>query len=196
MSQPSHHNTHTTHLLLTTVLLLPGCAAKEREAATALQGPGQGEAYGVASEQDDTASPPGASEPAAQRDADEAETELWADVALLASCGIEAPTVYFEYDSANVRRAAQIELGALADCLARPPLADSKLQVIGHADERGTEQYNDSLGMRRANAVVEQLVEHGLDRSRVEAHSRGEHAADPPPEWSDRRVVIRLVDGK
>ncbi len=173
MSQPSQT---TTILFLASALLLPACAAKEREEATAVQTPGQEQAFGTTQQ---------TSEPL---------TEVYADVELLATCGMEAPTVYFEYDSANVRRAAQVELTALAECMQRPPLADRKLEVIGHADERGPEQYNEGLGLRRATAVTDQLIAHGLDRTRVQARSHGEEEAADPPEWGDRRVVIRLQD--
>lgn len=171
----SHARITTTTLFLASTLLLPACGAKQREEATALQMPGREDAYG-----------------SAETDAQGDDTQVYADLALLATCGMEAPTVYFEYDSANVRRAAQVELTELADCLQRPPLADRKLEIIGHADERGTEAYNEGLGMRRATAVADQLVAQGLDRVRVETHSAGEQQADEPDTWDDRRVVIRL----
>jgi outer membrane protein OmpA-like peptidoglycan-associated protein len=191
MSQPGHT---TTRVLLAVALLLPGCAARERGTAVAAQAPGQNEAYGGPVAQDDPASEPREPEAGAQPAAVDVPTELYADVALLANCGIEAPTVDFEYDSANVRRAAQVELGALADCLLRPALMERKLLVIGHADERGTAQHDESLSMRRATAVADELVAHGLAATRVQIQSMDEPTAGLPPDWNDRRVVIRLVD--
>jgi outer membrane protein OmpA-like peptidoglycan-associated protein len=182
MSHPTHTTT-TLHLFLAGALLLPGCAAKEREAAMAVQMPGQDSQYGLAQDDADA-------EGTKTRD----DTQLYADLVLLATCGIEAPTVYFEYDSANVRRAAQVELRELAECLQRPPLAERELEVIGHADETGPESYNEDLGMRRATAVADQLVAQGLDRNRVRTLSAGERQADEPHTWDDRRVVIRLED--
>lgn len=179
----------TTVLVLAGALMLPGCAAskQEREAAMAAQMPGQESAHGTQDDRGD------ASTPGTEGQAGE-DTQLYADVALLATCGMEAPTVYFEYDSAKVRRAAQVELRELAECLQRPPLAERELQVIGHADETGTEGYNEGLGMRRATAVADQLVAQGLDRNRLHARSAGERKADEPNAWDDRRVVIRLED--
>lgn len=177
-----------TVLVVAGALVLPGCAAKrEREAAMAAQLPGQDAAYGTQDDRGDASA-----EPTDGQTAEDAQ--IYADVALLATCGLEAPTVYFEYDSANVRRAAQVELRELAECLQRPPLADRELQVIGHADEIGTEGYNEGLGMRRATAVADQLAAQGLDRSRVHTLSAGERKADEPNTWDDRRVVIRLED--
>jgi outer membrane protein OmpA-like peptidoglycan-associated protein len=185
MSHTNHH--HRTHaILLVSALLLAGCA-NQRERAIAAQAPGQAGAYAPAEE-------PSATTPQSQQAEGEPRTQLYADLALLAACGMEAPTVYFEYDSANVRRAAEVGLSEIAECMQRPPMADLQLEVIGHTDERGTEEYNQSLGMRRANAVVDELVTAGLDRTRVRAHSMGEQQATTPASWDDRRVVIRLVD--
>lgn len=187
MSQPRQT---TTYLLLASALLLPGCASKEREQAMAAQAPGQGEAFGTTQQ----TSEPRTSVPGTEGSDLGAPTEIYADVELLATCGMEAPTVYFEYDSAELRRAAQVELTELAECMKRPPLVDRKLEIIGHADERGTEQYNEGLGLRRATAVADQLIAHGLERARVHTRSRGEQGATDPPDWTDRRVVIRLQD--
>lgn len=180
----SHHTTtsSTTFLILAAALVLPACASKEREAAAAMQVPGHESSHGAQDGRGDATAQAGE------------DTQLYADLALLATCGIEAPTVYFEYDSANLRRAAQVELRELAECLQRPPLAERQLQVIGHADETGTEPYNEDLGMRRATAVTDQLVAQGLDRNRLHTRSAGERQADEPHTWDDRRVVIRLED--
>lgn len=185
MSHANHHH-RTNAILLVSALLLAGCA-NQRERAMAAQAPGQEGAYAPAEE-------PSATTPQSQQTAGEPRTQVYADLALLAVCGMEAPTVYFEYDSANVRRAAEVGLSEIAECMQRPPMAERQLEVIGHTDERGTDQYNQGLGMRRANAVVDELVTAGLDRTRVHAHSMGERQADAPDTWDDRRVVIRLVD--
>jgi len=190
MSHTNHHHHHptTTALFLAAALLLPGCSNDRRQAMTA-QVPGAEGGPTEQVEEPQTTTPQNQ-----QRATDEDRTQLYADLQLLATCGMEAPTVYFEYDSANVRRAAEVELTGLAECLQRPPLADRTIEVIGHADDQGTEPYNEGLGMRRANAVVDELVTAGLDRNRVNARSMGERQADAPDDWDDRRVVIRLVD--
>lgn len=190
MIQPPRNT--TTILLLANAFLMIGCASREREQALTVPPPGQDEAFG--DRQTERTSEPIARDSASMRADDATPTEIYADVELLATCGMEAPTVYFEYDSANVRRAAQIELTELAECMERAPLADRRVEVIGHADERGSAQYNEGLGLRRATAVADQLVAHGLDRTRVRTRSRGEEGANDPPEWTDRRVVIRLQD--
>jgi peptidoglycan-associated lipoprotein len=58
-----------------------------------------------------------------------------------------------------------------------------RLQVEGHADERGGREYNLALGQRRAEAVVRSLVLLGADRERLEAISFGEER--PKAQGSD-----------
>ena len=71
-----------------------------------------------------------------------------------------------------------------------------QLQVVGHADERGTNAYNLALGNRRASAVVRVLLERGLSRSRIRTVSFGEERplvdASNEEAWSqNRRVEIK-----
>lgn len=112
---------------------------------------------------------------------------------LLAACGMNKPTVYFETDSAEVRPTAEVGLDVVASCLRKHPLEDDPIEIVGHADERGPTEYNRELGLDRANTVADALASAGIDRSRIETYSRGEFKADDPDYWDDRRVVIRLA---
>ena len=80
-------------------------------------------------------------------------------------------TVHFAYDSAAVRKSEKANVQAVADALRRDP--STKLQIEGNCDERGTEEYNRSLGERRALAVRQALVKLGIDSSRVFTLSYG-----------------------
>jgi len=79
---------------------------------------------------------------------------------------------YFDFDQAIVRRTGHEELNKHAEVLS----ADSYLRVRleGHADERGTREYNLALGERRANAVRAYLVAQGAARTQIEVISYGE----------------------
>ncbi|MGZ6037162.1 MAG: OmpA family protein, partial [Phenylobacterium sp.] len=68
--------------------------------------------------------------------------------------------VYFDYDMYSIRNDAAPLLDAQADWLKRYPAV--QVRIEGNADERGTEEYNLALGARRANAVREYLVAHGV----------------------------------
>jgi len=87
-------------------------------------------------------------------------------------------TVHFAFDSAAVRKSEQANVQAVADALSKDTSA--KLLIEGHCDERGTEEYNRSLGERRALALREALAKLGVDPSRIRTISYGkDHPADP-----------------
>lgn len=79
---------------------------------------------------------------------------------------------YFDFDQAIVKRAGHEELNRHANVLR----GDRSLRVRleGHADERGTREYNLALGERRANAVQAYLVAQGASRAQIEVISYGE----------------------
>jgi peptidoglycan-associated lipoprotein len=79
--------------------------------------------------------------------------------------------VYYAYDSAQVSPTERAKLEAVADYLRRNPTAN--IIVEGHCDERGSREYNLSLGERRALAARAYLVGLGLDGSRIQTRSYG-----------------------
>jgi peptidoglycan-associated lipoprotein len=83
----------------------------------------------------------------------------------------EAQTVHFDYDSSVVKSGDKPKVAAVADALKAN--ATAAVRVDGHCDERGTEEYNRSLGERRALAVREALIHDGIDPSRVDTRSYG-----------------------
>ena len=98
---------------------------------------------------------------------------------------------YFDFDQAIVRRTGHEELNKHAQVLA----GDSYLRIRleGHADERGTREYNLALGERRANAVRAYLVAQGASRSQIEVISYGEekpaNSGHNESSWSENRRV-------
>lgn len=79
---------------------------------------------------------------------------------------------YFDFDQAIVKRAAYQELQKHAKALAGD--RSLSVRIEGHADERGTREYNLALGERRANAVRAYLMTHGAMSSQLETISYGE----------------------
>lgn len=80
--------------------------------------------------------------------------------------------VYFDFDKSAIRADAYEALQAHAQYLAGKQGA--KIRLEGHADERGTREYNMALGERRAKAVVSFLTANGASGSQFEVVSYGE----------------------
>ncbi|MBM4365619.1 MAG: peptidoglycan-associated lipoprotein Pal [Deltaproteobacteria bacterium] len=80
--------------------------------------------------------------------------------------------VFFEFDSANLTSDGKSALDANAGIMGQ--YSDIRLEIQGHADERGTTEYNLALGQKRADAVVRYLLQRGVSTSRVKSVSYGE----------------------
>ena len=97
---------------------------------------------------------------------------------------------YFEFDSSILTSEARSALSVHAEVLKDEPRS---VRLEGHADERGSREYNMALGERRANAVRDYLVLQGVDGSMIETISYGEEqpAAFGSYEsaWSQNRRV-------
>ena len=79
--------------------------------------------------------------------------------------------VFFEFDSSELTVDAQATLDAQAAWLMQYP--DTNITLEGHADERGTREYNLALGDKRAFAVYSYLAQAGIDTNRMEYISWG-----------------------
>jgi peptidoglycan-associated lipoprotein len=84
----------------------------------------------------------------------------------------KAQTVYFDFDRANVKASEASKVQEVATRFKSEDQA-TDLLVEGHCDERGTEEYNRSLGERRALAIRELLVAAGVPADRVHTVSFG-----------------------
>jgi len=84
---------------------------------------------------------------------------------------LAAYTVHFAYDSAAVRKSEKSNIQAVVSALNADSRA--KLLIEGNCDERGTEEYNRSLGERRALALRQALAKAGVDSMRIRTISYG-----------------------
>ncbi len=76
-------------------------------------------------------------------------------------------TVTFAFNSSSLSSTARAALDRQADWIKQFP--EVRFRVYGHTDLVGSEGYNQRLGKRRADAVVNYLTRHGINRSRLEA---------------------------
>ena len=81
-------------------------------------------------------------------------------------------TIYFEFDRSNLTSKSIQTLKSTLNALVEN--SSINISLAGHADERGTREYNLALGQRRAEAVSDYLVLNGIDKSRITVMSYGE----------------------
>lgn len=103
--------------------------------------------------------------------------------------------VFYDFDSAVVRGDGEATLQRQAQWLrANPGVA---VIIEGHADERGTREYNLALGDRRASAAKNYLVSLGIDGSRITTISYGKErpvaTGHTEQAWAQNRVAITLI---
>ena len=108
---------------------------------------------------------------------------------------LKADTVYFDYDSSVIKPSEKTKVGAVADYLKSN--SANAVKIEGHCDERGTEEYNRSLGERRALALREELVGLGTDATRVDTISYGKDRPASPGHdeaaWKQNRRGVFIV---
>lgn len=106
-----------------------------------------------------------------------------------------ASGLLYDFDSDVVKPAARTNLQALARSLAKFP--DSDVLIIGHTDSVGSDDYNQGLSVRRADAAAAYLISEGVLRSRIGTFGLGETepVASNDTEWgrtSNRRVEVAI----
>jgi len=103
---------------------------------------------------------------------------------------MQALTVfYFDFDKSEVKGEAMNALKAHAAYLKLD--SNAKVNLAGHADERGTREYNLALGERRGKAVAQILMAEGVASSQIEVISYGEEKpADFSNHAKNRRVEL------
>ncbi len=112
---------------------------------------------------------------------------------LIATVGTDR--VFFDYDKYDVQAAGQATLSKAAAWLKKYPQVS--VAVEGHADERGTREYNLALGERRANSVKDFLVAQGVPASRLKTVSYGKERpvalGHDEAAWAQNRRGVLVV---
>ena len=105
-------------------------------------------------------------------------------------------TVNFDFDSAELTVSARSTLNRQAAFLSLNP--DLMIVIEGHADERGTREYNLALGDRRATAVRDYLVAKGINSARVRTVSYGKErpavAGSDEAAWAKNRRASTVLN--
>ena len=103
--------------------------------------------------------------------------------------------VFFETDSSNLTPTAVATLDKQAQWLNQ--YKNYRIMIEGHADERGTREYNIALGARRGSIVVNYLVSKGVDQRRITTKSFGKERpvaiCNDISCWSQNRRAVTVV---
>lgn len=132
-----------------------------------------------------------------------------ADIGLGAGAGAATPgsqqdftvnvgdRIFFDTDSSSIRADAQATLARQAQWLNRYP--SYAITIEGHADERGTREYNLALGARRAAATRDFLIARGVPSNRLRTISYGKErpvaVCDNISCWSQNRRAVTVLGG-
>ena len=105
-------------------------------------------------------------------------------------------TVYFDYDKTTLRPDALPALQRIAEWMMQHP--NVQIRIAGHADERGTREYNLALGDRRATAVRGYLVSLGIPAQRLETVSYGKErpvaVGSNEESWAKNRRAVAEIE--
>ena len=159
-------NARTLALALASVAVLVACGGKQPpELPAPQQAP-------TSTATTPTAGPNADSAAAAERERAERERRE-REAAMAGAVGTDLKAmIHFDYDQADVRAGDMAILDRKAAILGANP--GVRVRISGHADERGSDEYNLALGMRRAAAAKRYLENKGVDGARVEVISYGE----------------------
>jgi outer membrane protein OmpA-like peptidoglycan-associated protein len=98
---------------------------------------------------------------------------------------------FFDYDKSTLLPGAYAELRRISDVMNKYPR--TIIEVGGHTDTRGSEEYNQRLSERRAEAIKNELIRNGVLEQRIKAVGYGESRPISSDHAMNRRVEITII---
>lgn len=98
----------------------------------------------------------------------------------------------YDFDSSQIRPDAATNLQALASSLKEYP--DTEILIVGHTDSSGSDNYNQDLSLRRADAASSYLRTYGVAASRIHSSGRGETEAVATNDTEAGRQTNRRIE--
>ncbi|TXB65933.1 OmpA family protein [Vicingus serpentipes] len=107
---------------------------------------------------------------------------------------IRLNNIFFEFNEAKLKSESFNELDRLFDILVQNN--ELKIEISGHTDDKGSDEYNRSLSKSRANSVMDYLTSKGIDKVRLSAVGYGESNPVVANDNDDNRAINRRVEFK
>lgn len=136
-----------------------------------------------------------------QRDEIRLSTEL-TPLAVTTGEYVTIRSIFFNFDDASLTRESEIELQRLANLMEKYP--SLYIEVIGHTDAKGPQNYNYKLSLRRSRSAIDYLVDQGIEQQRFVAKGAGSNqplainqnadgSDNPDGRKYNRRVELKLL---
>ncbi len=105
---------------------------------------------------------------------------------------VRLKNVYFDFDKTSLKSESFVELDKVVDFLKRNPTVE--IEIAGHTDFKGTDDYNFNLSQGRCQSVVDYIVSQGIDSYRLTPHGYGESKPIDTNETDAGRANNRRVE--
>lgn len=105
---------------------------------------------------------------------------------------IRLKNIYFDFDKTTLKSESFVELNKVVDFLKQNHTVE--IEIAGHTDNKGSDDYNLNLSQGRSQAVVDYLVSQGIDSSRLTAHGYGEQKPIDTNDTEEGRSNNRRVE--
>lgn len=113
---------------------------------------------------------------------------------IAANSKITLNNVFFDFDKNELKQESFVELDKLADLLKKNPTV--KIEISGHTDNKGDKKYNLALSQKRAESVVNYLVQKGIAAARLVAKGYGDTMPIAPNDTEENKAKNRRTEVK
>jgi outer membrane protein OmpA-like peptidoglycan-associated protein len=105
---------------------------------------------------------------------------------------VRLKNIYFDFDKTTLKKESFVELNKVVDFLKQNPMVE--IEIAGHTDSKGSDDYNLNLSQGRSQSVVDYIVSQGIDSFRLTAHGYGETKPVDTNDTDDGRANNRRVE--
>ncbi len=113
---------------------------------------------------------------------------------ITANSKIVLNNVFFDFDKSGLNEVSSVELDKVAQLLQKNPAI--RIEIAGYTDNKGDDKYNQQLSQKRAESVVQYLIQKGIDKTRLTAKGYGEAQPVAPNDTEENKAKNRRTELK